>query len=417
MTMSSAMAGNEETWPRQLQPHWNARMIVASIAISLLGAFTSTQLMCQARMSLRFTSILAWTVLGSLTFGFCSVWCLHFVAMLACELDASIGIDVPLTLLSSILAVIFTFSALASDLLLARYAQQWWKGHGSSRKRRIARKGARDRSSSLSPQNMSKPFLEFPEEENYPLHSPNEEVANRSRSCGTLALKLNGNALGGIHTPPESPSKSPPPADDNVDTQESQPLLHHTFLSSSSEASSANQGPENPLRPSPTKRLSEERRSTELTRDASSEYSSSRRSSSFLGSTSNGHALSDLMVKAYRSTSPAKNTFIATGGALYEGCTARNIIKSFIWSLAITSMHYVGIAALRIPDGYFTLDLGFVILSALISWLVCLVGCILMLRIETNLAQQCLFSVVASTGVAAMHFTGMPFHCSLWTCS
>ena len=29
---------------RQLRPHWNAGMIAASIAISFLGAFTSTQL-------------------------------------------------------------------------------------------------------------------------------------------------------------------------------------------------------------------------------------------------------------------------------------------------------------------------------------------------------------------------------------
>ena len=29
---------------RQMEPHWNAGMIAASIAISFLGAFTSTQL-------------------------------------------------------------------------------------------------------------------------------------------------------------------------------------------------------------------------------------------------------------------------------------------------------------------------------------------------------------------------------------
>jgi len=29
---------------RRLEPHWNHGMIAASIAISLLGAFTSTQL-------------------------------------------------------------------------------------------------------------------------------------------------------------------------------------------------------------------------------------------------------------------------------------------------------------------------------------------------------------------------------------
>lgn len=37
------MAG-EDGALRQLEPHWNHGMIAASIAISLLGAFTSTQL-------------------------------------------------------------------------------------------------------------------------------------------------------------------------------------------------------------------------------------------------------------------------------------------------------------------------------------------------------------------------------------
>lgn len=35
---------NTEATMRQLDPHWNAGMIAASIAISFLGAFTSTQL-------------------------------------------------------------------------------------------------------------------------------------------------------------------------------------------------------------------------------------------------------------------------------------------------------------------------------------------------------------------------------------
>ena len=69
-------------------------------------------------------------------------------------------------------------------------------------------------------------------------------------------------------------------------------------------------------------------------------------------------------------------------------------------------MHYVGIAALRIPEGHSILNPFLVVLSGLISWVVCLVGVILMSQIETHFAQQCLFPVAASTGVAAMHFTG-----------
>lgn len=38
-----ADAGGDGTL-RQLEPHWNREMIAASIVISLLGAFTSTQL-------------------------------------------------------------------------------------------------------------------------------------------------------------------------------------------------------------------------------------------------------------------------------------------------------------------------------------------------------------------------------------
>ena len=69
-------------------------------------------------------------------------------------------------------------------------------------------------------------------------------------------------------------------------------------------------------------------------------------------------------------------------------------------------MHYAGIAALRIPQGYTILEPSLVMLSGLISWIVCVVGCILMAQIETHFAQQFLFAIVACCGVAAMHFTG-----------
>jgi NO-binding membrane sensor protein with MHYT domain len=74
--------------------------------------------------------------------------------------------------------------------------------------------------------------------------------------------------------------------------------------------------------------------------------------------------------------------------------------------LTIVIVHYVGVIALQIPDGYFTLNIFLVILSGIISWVVCIIGCILMLQMETYLTQQFLFSAVATTGVAAMHFTG-----------
>lgn len=43
-TALEAAMRSETTTMRQLEPNWNAGMIAASIAISFLGAFTSTQL-------------------------------------------------------------------------------------------------------------------------------------------------------------------------------------------------------------------------------------------------------------------------------------------------------------------------------------------------------------------------------------
>jgi hypothetical protein len=129
---------------RQLEPRWNPILIVASIAISFLGAFTSTQLMCHARMSLRFHSVLLWVLFGSFVFGGCSVWCLHMVAMLACEFDVKMGVKTPLTVLSAFLPVFFTFLALGGELLWDR----WHYTRG--RERRKARR-KRQKTTTLSP--------------------------------------------------------------------------------------------------------------------------------------------------------------------------------------------------------------------------------------------------------------------------
>lgn len=329
--------------------------------------------MCQARMSPSFSSVLIWTILGSLTFGFCSIWSLHLVAMLACELDLPIGIDIPLTILSSVLAVVFTFTALASDILWERYHRG-----GQQRKRlRSKRLSTRHTIVGSDPdewKNGSEPLPKSVEEEYSHYRDHDEETEH-------IGL-LQGH-------PPELAADPPFHAGGEP---ESPPISLHTASLSNPVQDLPELSPT--VSPAGTSR-------------PSSTYSDSRRSSSFMGSTHSSHGLANIINIAHRSTAPAKNVFIATGEALYAGCTPRNIAKGFLWSLAISGMHYVGIVALRIPRGHFTLNPFLVLLSGLNSWVVCLVGVILMSRIETQLTQQFLFSVVASTGVAAMHFTGM----------
>lgn len=360
--------------------------------------------MCQARTSLNFSSVLAWTILACLTFGFCSIWSLHFVAMLACELDLPIGISAPLTVLSSVLAVLFTFAALASDLLWDRYNRQRRGKHWRSRRRPL-RSASFNRPSRFAHESSSKARLDplaqddeessdFADEPETPLSSDelllemdeHESISPRIRTEPSLFVKL-------------------VPSDGSVPRHSALPLYDEPVERTTKlqvpgiEPQSQSQPPQDTEASNPTD-------FRDCLRRRSSEASTSGRSSSFISSTASSYGLSNIMNIAYSTTSPAKNAFIATAEALHSGSTRLNILKGFLWSLAITSMHYVGIAALRIPNGYSTANFFLVILSGLISWVVCLVGIILMSQMETHLTRQLLFSAVATSGVAAMHFTG-----------
>ncbi|KAF2828224.1 hypothetical protein CC86DRAFT_289447 [Ophiobolus disseminans] len=266
---------------RRIVPHWNSTLVLASIVVSFLGAFTSTQLIVQAKTSRYLSAVIVWSIIASLTFGFCSIWCLHFIAMLACELDLPITLNVPLTILSAMLAVSFTWIALAFDLVSE------WVDDGA--------------------------------------------------------------------------------VDDVSETDTTSRTSWSGFMGSR--------------------------------RTSGSGVTSS--------DTSLGLGRFASVKRDQGTTSSNRNPFVATALALYMGFDTHNIAKGFVWSLAITGMHYSGISALDIPHGFCHLDFKFVILSALISWIVCVVGCILLSSMEVRLGQQVLFSVIATTGVASMHFTGM----------
>lgn len=378
---------------RQLEPHWNGGLIAASIIVSLLGAFTSTQMFCQARTSRYFSGILVWTILGSLTFGFCSIWSLHFIAMLACELDLPIGLNVPLTILSAILAVGFTFLALFSDLLRSRYLEYL---KTQRKKRRTKTKNVRDdhvepyeegmRSTdallgSYPDQNMNNAsgrLVLTPNEPSRPQRELQRQDSDRRTTLGPLEAHFNG--VNGNPTQMHSPSSHMSPT-----------RLLGSFASTANESFSDSVGDTDSVPRSSTPR-------------SSTEDELSRQSSATMVSDTSDYSLPRFMSfkLAKSTTTEATNVLVGTARGIYQGATLRNFCRGFIWSLAISSMHYSGIVALRIPDGYFTVQPFIVLLSATISWLVCTLACILIPRIEVNLAQQLLFSVVAATGVAAM---------------
>ena len=340
---------------RRLHPQWDKAMIAASIAISFLGAFTSTQLMCHARMSLHFSSVLIWSLAGSVIFGFCSVWSLHEVAMLAYELDLRIGVDAPLTVLSSILAVAFTFVALSNDLLWDRWQN---RRHNRRKSRTRFNRHRIDNSTLLARRNTQGTTPLLPQLES---DEGSENLHDEEND----------------HPEDDEPSailNSGPPTPTFAANQEELSAFVHTISRSSvSSFSSSSSGKLRNGRPN-SNLENEEYMPTE---DVASEPNTRPTSDdSFFGLSSTAYAssggLSTAMGLVYRrSTGPAKNAFVATARLLCHGCTKRTIGKGFLWSLAVTSMHYVGIRALKVPRGYVSFNIWLVLLSALISWTVC----------------------------------------------
>ncbi|TVY36171.1 Sensor histidine kinase [Lachnellula subtilissima] len=79
-----------------------------------------------------------------------------------------------------------------------------------------------------------------------------------------------------------------------------------------------------------------------------------------------------------------KNVFVATFEGLLGGLCLEAVLMGLLWSLSLTFMHYGGLFAMEIPEGYITLS-----------------------PIPPFLSQQILFSTIAAIGVASMHFTGL----------
>ncbi|KAJ5320898.1 hypothetical protein N7476_003900 [Penicillium atrosanguineum] len=343
-------------------------MVAAALVVSLLGALTSTQLMSQARNARTFPSVFIWTVLGCLTFGFCGVWCLHFLGMLSCEFDVAIGLNPFLTILSAVLAVFFTFGALSTHLV-----QKY--------QRRLVQKHFDVEGPVTAVDHHLGPELGRRESLERPLRSSLELSWSRTRTNLAAFTTDNGPSEwtgdGDIHDGTTSTGAS-----DELE----RPLLdsiHSYGLHSNNISSTA---------------VPQSRSLLHNTPHETGTMRTSRQRKNIISACS----------------APTLNTLLITANVLLNGLTFANVVKGFVWSIALTNMHFMGVKAMDIPGGFVSLDPLRVMLCALISWSVCCVGVILMAGMEVNLKQQVVFSVVAATGVAAVHFSGM-HACSFWS--
>jgi len=311
--------------------------------------------MIQARLSSSFLAVFTWIAIISLTFGFCASWCLHFVGMQSCKLDLPVGLDVGLTLFSAVLAVTFTFAALGAELLWERY---------NSNKRRIT---PNRQLNSLAADDLG---------------SQTENSSTPLLGRDSTDSHVSGN---GVNREPDFesdqivalPQSGVLPTVGSWGMPKPHLRLHDEFRRHAS----------NPSR---------------LMLMSPSEPSDSEPPQGLRI----GSAQLDLKNMADHRTVPTKNAFVATYEGILNGMSLKAAVMGLVWSLSLTCMHYGGLLAMNIPAGYLTFNTVLVIISAIISWVVCTAGYIYMVNIEPHLSQQALFSAIAASGIAAMHFTG-----------
>ncbi len=283
------------------------------------------------------------------------------MATLAYEVDLEIGINVGYTILSAVLAVSFTFVALGSDILWEAYKRDAQRQRGLSRKKQSL-KGAKITEREVPVDNDTRPLLQQSEE--YTEHLARVENADEFARFDAHQKDLAEDEESIPFDVENQPGSSIPEGMtfDHAPARICATCSTEEVLSP--RASGQNLEPTLPERPESTAGFTDS--------------SDSRRSRSLFGSSPSSYGLSNVMNTAYQSASPTKNVFKATAETLYTGFTYKNTMKGFLWSLAITTMHWAGLKALSIPEGFLKLNYMLVILSAIISWCVCVVGCILM---------------------------------------
>ncbi|GGB49853.1 putative signaling protein [Oceanisphaera marina] len=93
-----------------LSSSYNQILVICSVIVAILASYTALN-MASRVSSTSGRSALLWLIGGSFAMGF-GIWSMHFIGMLAFRLPISLGYDVPLTLVSLLIAIVSSALAL-----------------------------------------------------------------------------------------------------------------------------------------------------------------------------------------------------------------------------------------------------------------------------------------------------------------
>ncbi|KAJ3041010.1 hypothetical protein HK097_002409, partial [Rhizophlyctis rosea] len=441
----SVGGGGDLTW-FQLAPSWNTTLVVTSFLVSCLGAYTTTQVMCQVSQYRTIRKKIVWLSLGATTFGGCGVWGMHFVGMLALDIGIPITYNIPITLLSAFVAIIATFCAFSAEFLCAcmkiyrskrgrrRTVARGRIGVNPAYERVVAARrhqGVRRRTGGIGGGGGFGAERRSEDGEG-PLFSRNSSMRSSIMSVDTeasLEFDLEEDGGGGPGDREEEVDnfvemefedilkpEDHAEADKHSDaggSKDDEASSHH--LSGDTRKDSLD------ILESADGHITGIDSDTELYQDDSNTNllpSSSASSSPSRGlklKVSKDTAETIVWGEGRKNPTEMRRLLGARGlqrwtvmhflRVVWVSCDAKMGVKSFLLAFTIFGMHYTGMLAMRM-EGIIVWDVWIVFLSFIIAWVVCCVALIFMPS-QDDPPQQLLFSLVGASGVCAMHYTGM----------
>ncbi|KAI0829110.1 hypothetical protein BC628DRAFT_1315894 [Trametes gibbosa] len=341
-----------------------------------------------------------WTFFASVAFGFCAIWSMHFVGMLACRLDVEVRFNISLTILSAVVAVAFTFAALASP-----YASEAIE---SSAPIRTLSRWNHDVCTGIISLVCRRPLHDL-EAVYDPLASDEQEQALDEEDSDVNSDEGEADS-GDPQAPPMDERQlyfAPESGSSHSPRQESRP--------SCSTRRATSKPSHSPGRRSSLSRYhssaSAPRASNDSTPSSSSTTTTSSSESSFTRNLSGTTLVTSssgswceplhpglsretrLRIKARARDRPLPNfDWRYWIRAHYQSITVFLCVRASIWAVAIVFMHYCGMWAMEIPSGRIEWDMRIVALSYLVAFC-------------SHFGRQVLFSTIAALGCCSMHYT------------
>ncbi|KAJ9092370.1 hypothetical protein QFC21_006872 [Naganishia friedmannii] len=425
-----------------LEMKWHLPLVFTSYFISALGGYTSTQLMAQVRASKGVKSRIAWIGLASVVFGGCGIWSMHFVSMLALDLNIPVSYNIPVTILSAIVAILATFTTFGYELVVhyirklrrtAELKKMMQPSHPSESERLFPPPPQLDSAAGLdntesydsvspmsevppelpgsiqplggigpsrrrwtgpnhSDDNFVKYHMSADNESEYP--ADNIHVTATTTFRPTFASAQNLSALG--WSAEQARSGSVVHFEDSPRVEESSPVMGYPSFTSYPPGVVENS------RSTPSTSLSSHPDPFAFERSSNGSFSSETMATLYGPGIGKSWAGEDELSPL----GSRRASIVQLAKIVATRFTYKVVVKGVLMGLAVVSMHYTGMGAMRM-EGTIIWNWWLVALSILDACIVCMIAIIFMPLSQSSFTSQIMFALVSGFGVSSMHYCGM----------